>query len=104
MESQIVTEEFSLLLEDYKLHVQKQLNVLKTKIEFVNELFYNKTNHQHINERLDNMEKGIVGLKLKNEKDLDMQTRYLHCYCTINSMITVLLSIFIVSVLSDSYF
>lgn len=98
MEPQIVTKEFSLLLEDYKLHIQKQLNVLKTKIEYLNERFYNKTNYKYVNERLDNMEKGIVSLKLKSEKNLDMQTRYLHCYCTVNSMITVLVSCFLVSV------
>jgi hypothetical protein len=108
MESQIVTEEFSLLLENYKLHIQKQLNVLKTKIEYLNERFYNKTNYKHVNERLDNMEKGIVSLKLKNEKDLDKQTKYLqsylHSYCTVNSMITVLVSCFLVSVMSGNYF
>ena len=93
MEPQIVTEEFSLLLEDYKLHVQKQLNTLKTKIEFVNEFFHNKIGCQNVNERLDNMEKGIISLKLRNEKDMDMQTRYVHYYCTINSMFTIMLSV-----------
>ena len=93
MESQIVTEEFGLLLEDYKLHVQKQLNTLKAKIEFVNDFFYTKNSYKNVNERLDNMEKGIISLKLRNEKDMDMQTRYVHYYCTINSMFTIMLSV-----------
>jgi hypothetical protein len=98
MEPQIVTEEFSLLLEDYKLHVQKQLNALKTKVEFVNDFFHNKIGYQNVNERLDNMEKGIICLKLRNEKDMEMQTRYVHYYCGMNGIITVLLSLFLVSV------
>jgi len=103
MEPQIVTEEFGILLEDYKLHVQKQLNTLKSKIEYLNEFFYTKNSYKNVNERLDNMEKGIISLKFKNEKEIENLTKYLHCYCSINSLATVLLSLFLVSVITGNY-
>jgi hypothetical protein len=92
MEPQIATEEFSLLLEDYKLNTKRQINKLTVRVDTMTELFYNKINYDNVTERLENMEKGIVSLKKKHENDMEMQTRYIHCYCGMNSLATVILS------------
>lgn len=91
MESQIVTEEFK-FLEDYKLHTQRQINKLMVRVDTMTELFYKKVNYDNVAERMENMEKGIVSLKKKHENDMEMQTRYIHCYCGMNSLATVILS------------
>jgi wyosine [tRNA(Phe)-imidazoG37] synthetase (radical SAM superfamily) len=91
MDSEIATEEFK-MFEEHKLQTQRQINKLTVRVDTMTELFYKKINHDNVTERLENMEKGIVSLKKKQDSNFDLQLKYIHCYCTLNSLVTLILS------------
>ena len=93
-----VLEQFNLLLDDYKIHIQHELLFLKNKLienkpvpyddllkrfngkfnKFNGELQCILKQQKTILLQIENTEKGLVSLKNKIDNDLDMQVKYIH--------------------------